>query len=207
MTSEQVNQIVFIFLLMIPSLITLGGVMYLTVKITPVALRTVQKLSDNNEELTKISKQNSEQIGSLKGGLSDLKNGIGGMTSELVKQTAGIEGLTKQNRTQGIDFRAYQTLVSDGMRNTEEKVEANTAAIKQLYNLLEQMPQQIILGISDKLSCTTVLAEFQVLRGEITRAMFQQSSRKTGSFSTVPSSAAPASTPALPPETKETNTP
>lgn len=195
MTPELATILVFLAIILIPSLIALGGVIYVSTQLVPVFKRQSQQLIDNNTELTKLTRQNTDVAKQNADGLNSIK-------TELVKQTGAIENQTTQITTQGIDFRAYQTLVSDELDNYRNQIETNTSAIKDLYNLMEQMPQKIILGIQDKLTCNTVLAEFQVLRGEITRAMFQQQTRSTGTFPVaVPSTSKPAEVPTLPTET------
>lgn len=201
MTLDQVTQVTFIALIFIPALIILGGVIYACVVVMPTALRQIQQLIDNNTQLTKITKESAE--------------GFGGMKAELVKQTTAIEkqSITVENtneaiKTQGIDFRSYQTLMSDGFKNFEDslggKVEANTTAIRALQKDLEAMPLRIILAIKDEPTCAKILAEFQSLRSEIARASFQQQTRATGSFPvSVPSTSTPTQTPpppSLPPE-------
>lgn len=195
MTPDQINQYLFIFMLIIPSLVMLGGVIYIAVTVTPIILKTAQQLGDNNAELTKVSKQNSEQIGNL-------KSSLGGIMPELVKQTGAFEEQTKAIKTQGFDFKSYQSLVSDGLHTQTQqleaniaKTEANTAAINALRTTFENFPQQIIEAISDKALCAPLLSEFAALRADVSRAMFQQQARATG---TIPAIKIDTPSPALP---------
>lgn len=193
MTPEQVlqiTQIAFVIILFIPSLITIAVLIVAAWKFLPVMVRQVQQLIDNNAQLAKIAKQNADQIATTEKTLANI-------TPELVKQTQAIEAGNALILTQGIDFRSYQTLVSDSMSHTTTQVELNTLEIKTqnlkliaLEVALVALPSQIVEAIQDKFTCEAILGEFQTLRNEVTRAMFQQQ-RATGTFPVVPSTPTP----------------
>lgn len=183
----QITQILFWFLVGIPSLIVLGGVVYLGIRVMPVLVRQMQQLVDNNTQFAKIAKDNAD--------------GLGSMTSELKRQTAAIELQTSEIKTQGFDFKSYQTLMNDGMDGHSQRIEANTLAISVLRTNLESMPGLIIGAIKDELKVSLLLGEIQSLRDEFNRAVFQQNARDTGTFRTV-TPATPPTPPALPPDAK-----
>lgn len=179
MTADlQITQILFWCLVGIPSVIVLGGVVYIAARVMPVILRQMQQLVDNNTQFAKIAKDNAD--------------GLGNVTSEIQRQTTAIETQTNEIKTQGFDFKSYQTLLSDGMHDHSQQIEANTTAISILRTGLENMPQLIILAIKDEMKCGELLVEFGLLRNEVTRAVFQQQARDTGTFRAVPTPPAPA---------------
>lgn len=175
--STQITQIVFIALLLVPSLITLGGVIYAAVIVMPALLKQGQQLIDNNTNLTKAT-ENTEKS-------------LAGITPELVKQTNSIDKVVVEIRSQSLDFRNYQTLVSDGLTNHDAKIDANTLRLTKLELAFADLPKQIIAEIKDEFTCETILKEFQSLRAEVTRAIFQQQKTSTGTFPAVPKTTPP----------------
>lgn len=183
MTTEEINRILFVSMLIGPSLIILGAVVYLASRVMPVLLRQMQQLVDNNTQFAKIARDNAAGLGGVK---------------------LAIELQTNEIKAQGFDFKSYQTLVRDGMEDhshqieaNTEKIEAHTIAISVLKTSLETMPALIVAAIKDEIKCGTLLSEFQSLRSEVTRAVFQQQARETGSMRQV---VIPVTTPAtLPP--------
>lgn len=189
MTPDEINRFLFVGMLIFPSFIVLGGVAYVSIRVMPKVLRMAQQLIDNNTQLAKIAKENAD--------------GLGGLKSELQKQTSAIEQQTGQFKAQGFDFKSYQSLVNDGMHDHSErieanssKIEANTNSISVLKQTLEAMPQLIIASIKDEIKVGTLLNEFQSLRSEVTKVMFQQQARETGTNRTI---VVPVAAPSLPP--------
>jgi len=188
MTIDQtlfLTQIAFIVIIAIPSIVTIAVMVGVAWRFLPVMVKQMQQLVDNNAQLTKIAKQNADQN-------SDTQQVLAGIQPELVKQTKAIEAGNTLISTQGIDFRSYQTLISDGMSNHTTQIEANTAkleayaaSISLLQTTLAALPAQIVQAIQDEFTCETILNEFKNLRTEVSRAMFQQQ-RSTGSFPVVP---------------------
>lgn len=202
MTSElatQLAQLVFIALIFLPCLVILAALVYFSVRVMPVVLRLVQRLSDNNEELTKLTKAGAEQNA---GQMNRLNSGLDGLTSELVKQTVAINTTNTVLTTQGIDFRNYQTLVSDGLSNHGMQIEANTTKLAALELSLSTLPEKIVEVIRDEAIFAPILVEFQKLRNEVNRAMFQQSARITGTHPIVPVNTPPPPLPPTPSEIK-----
>jgi hypothetical protein len=212
MTPEQVTQLALILIaaiLVIPSFITLGGLVYLSTRVVPAQLKQSQQLSDNNKELTTIAKQNAAQIASVEETLNKIK-------PALEEQTAAFEGAidkqTNEYKAQGFDFKSYQSLLNDSMSlhtNAIEvnanKTEANTASISALKSAFEtfanQFPQLLKDAlIKDQFQHDALLSEFRLLRSDFSRAVFQQQARITSTIPavTIPSPAAPL--PAKPPD-------
>lgn len=184
------TQIIFMALLAVPSIIVLAGVIYVSATVMPIVLKQAQRLIDNNTQLTKIAEQNA--------------NGLGSLTSELQRQTSAIELQTTEIKTQGFDFKSYQSLVNEGLQNQDLIISANTTSVIALRVTLETFsetfPRLIVSAIKDELQCSTLLSEFQALRSEVSRAVFQQQARSTGTMKTVtlppplPDTPAPSST-------------
>jgi predicted PurR-regulated permease PerM len=176
MTAEQIlqiTQIAFVIILFIPSLITIAVLIIVAYKFLPVMVRQVQQLIDNNSQLTKIAKQNADQIATTEQTMSGIK-------PELEKQTQAIEKGNSLILTQGIDFRSYQTLVSDNMSNHSSQIEA-------LKKAFDSLPQQVVAAIDDTLKCQGILKEIQALRYEVGLVLNQQQSKKaTGTFPIAP---------------------
>ncbi len=183
--STQITQIIFLALLFIPSLIVLGGVVYASAVVMPALLKQGQQLIDNNSQLTKVT--------------GETEKALAGITPELIKQTNSIDKVVVEIRSQTLDFRNYQTLVSDNMSNHDAKIDANTLRLTKLELAFADLPKQIIAEIKDEFTCETILKEFQSLRAEVTRALFQQQKTATGTFPSVPKPTPPT------PVTPETN--
>lgn len=172
------TQVAFVVVIAIPSVITIGVLVYIAWRFIPIMIRQMQHLIDNNSKLTEIAKQNADQIKATEDVLASIK-------PELVRQTNAIEAQTIEIKTQSIDFRSYQTLISDGLSNHSAQIESNTARVSSLELAMAALPAQILEAIRDELACTKILAEFQALRNEVTRAVFQQT-KVTGTFPVVP---------------------
>lgn len=184
----------FFIIILVPSFIAIGVISYLAIRFVPTMVKQMQQLTDNNAQLTKIAQQNATQFASTQSTLAAI-------TPELVKQTHAIEDGNALIVTQGIDFRSYQTLVSDNLSHYGTQIDANTAKVDaalanvaQLQLTLAQLPAQIVLAVQNELDCESVLNEFRALRAEVTRAMFQQQ-RATGTFPSVPATTPTPSTP------------
>lgn len=197
--STLIAQIAFVVIIIIPALITVGLLVVVAWRFIPMMVKQMQQLIDNNAQLTKIAKQNADQFQTTQTTLASI-------TPELVKQTKAIEAGNSLILTQGIDFRSYQTLVSDNLSHHTSQIDANTekvnmaiASMSQLEITLANLPAQIVLAIQGELDCEKVLNEFRNLRTEVTRVMFQQQ-RSTGTFPAVPtpqpSTPIPSNTPA-----------
>lgn len=176
MTADlPITQLLFLALLVVPSLVVLGGVVYISATVMPIIIKQAQQLIDNNTQLAKIAKQSAD--------------GIGGMNIELHRQTAAIEQQTLEIKTQGFESKSYQSLLVDGMHNHDARIEANTTSIAALRLTLEQFsqnfPRLVVEAIKDELQCNTLLSEFQALRSEVSRAVFQQQARSTGTMNKV----------------------
>lgn len=199
MTPEQANQIVFIALLVIPSLIVLGGVFYISIVGMPAVLKLAQQLIDNNKKLTEIAKQNVDQI-------KVTENSLGSITPELVKQTNAIDTQTIEIKGQRIDLKNYNTLVIDTVANHATHMEANTvmmakfeAAMIKFDTTMNGLPEQIRTMISDQIQCDDVLRSFNSLESYVKQIIFQQQRKSTGQFPAVPSSTpTPTQTPSTP---------
>ena len=172
------TQVVFVVIIAIPSIVTIAVLVFVAVRFIPIMIRQMQQLVDNNAQLTKIAAQNADQNKATEITLSTI-------TPELVRQTAAIETGNALIMTQGIDFRSYQTLVSDNLSNHSAQIETNTASISELQSALADLPSQIVKAIKDEITCETILNEFRNLRNEVSRAVFAQH-RSTGTFPTVP---------------------
>ncbi len=182
MTADQtlfLTQIAFVMIIAVPSVVTIGVLVFVAWRFIPIMIRQMQQLIDNNKQLTKIAEQNADQIKTTETTLASI-------TPELVKQTTAIEQGNALIMSQGIDFRSYQTLVSDNLSNHSTQIEANTASISELQMALADLPSQIIKAIKDEMTCETILNEFRNLRNEVSRAVFAQR-RSTGTFPLVPS--------------------
>lgn len=195
----------FIIIILVPSLAGLGMVAYLGIKFVPTSVKQMQQLTDNNAQLTKIAQQNADQFTSTTATLANI-------TPELEKQTKAIERGNELILTQGIDFRAYQTLVSDNLSHHTTQIEANTGKVEaalqsvvRLETTLAALPTLIVEAIQNELECQTVLNEFRSLKMEVTRAMFNQQ-KATGTFPAVPSTNQAVSNP-VPPSIPNTSTP
>jgi hypothetical protein len=174
--STLIAQIVFITVIVIPSITVTGVGVIIAIKVLPVMLRQAQQLIDNNTKLTRIAEQN--------------ETALNANTAELVRQTIAIEKQTETVQTQSADFKSYQSLVNDGLTNYGIQIEANTAAIATLHMMLNNLPALIVSAIQDKLTCDKVLVEVQSLRTEVSKAV-QQQVRSTG---TTPAVTPPLST-------------
>lgn len=170
--STQITQIIFLALLFIPSLIVLGGVIYASVVVMPALLKQGQQLIDNNTNLTKVTENTEKSLASI--------------TPELVKQTNSIDKVVVEIRSQSLDFRSYQTLVSDGLSNHTTqveantiKLEANTAMLQKFETTINALPEQIRLMIDDKLACAGVEQAIRALRSEVIQLMTQQQLAKS----------------------------
>jgi len=168
----QITQIAFVIILFIPSLITIGVLIVVAWKFLPVMVKQVQQLIDNNAQLTKIAKQNADQF-------STTEKTLAGITPELERQTKAIEAGNSLILTQGIDFRSYQTLVSDNMSNHSAQIEA-------LKTAFDALPQRVLAAIDDSPKCQSILKEIQALRYEVGQVLNQQQAKRaTGTMAKV----------------------
>ncbi len=162
------------------ALIIVGSVIFVIWKFVPIILKQVQQLIDNNSKLTNIAAQNADQAK-----LSELaleKN-----TSELVRQTNAIENTNIEIKSQSLDFRNYQTLVSDGLNNHTNQIEANTAIIAKFEATMVALPEQIRVMIDDRMKCEGLEQLIRALRTEVVQALSQQTlTKRTGTQPVVP---------------------
>lgn len=135
------------------ALIILLSVIYVAWKFAPVIFKQVQQQIETNAKLTEIVGQNSEQAKLNQETLA--KN-----NDELVKQTASIDKLVTTTSLQGIDFKAYQTLVSGNMSN-------HTQEIVQLRASIDALPEQVKQIVQDTIICSTVETIITSFRDEI----------------------------------------
>ena len=199
MTPEQVlqlAQIAFVAILFVPSIVVIAIMIIVAWRVVPIVVRQSQQLIDNNAKLTKIVEQNEIKVAAIDKSLDDLT----GILPELTKQTTALGVQTNEIRTQTLDFRSYQTLVSDNMShhtaqlenntakteaNTAE-VQANTAIIMALKAAMDVLPGTLIAAVQDELSCAALLREFQAFRFEVTQILSKQFRVETGTFPKVP---------------------
>jgi len=180
---ELATQITFVAIILIPAFVFLGAVVFVLWKILPVFIRQTQQLIDNNTELRKIAQQNADQIKTAETALQENTEALQKIQPELVRQTNAIENTNFEIKSQSLDFRNYQTLVSDGLSNHTSQIEANTKSIAELQTTFSTLPDQIVKAVRDELACQTILQEFQALRSEVTRIIrAQQDVRITGTL-------------------------
>ena len=192
MTPEQTNQIIFIALLSIPSLIVLGGVVYVSIIVMPTVLRQMQQLMDNNKQLTNIAQQNADQVKTTEASLASITPELVKQTNSIDKQTNKIEDTNLEIKGQRVDLKNYNTLVIDTVSNHAAHMEANTvmmakfeAAMVKFDMTMNGLPEQIRIMISDQIQCDDVLRSFNSLENYVKQIIFQQQ-RKTGTHPIVP---------------------
>lgn len=166
------------------SFVVVGCVIFLAYKFGSPVVSQYQQQLDTNKRLTDIAEQNTKQVA-----IQQVAMEV--QTAEMKKQTLAIDAQTVEIKTQSMDFRNYQTLVSDNMSAHDLKIEANTANILSLVALFDTLPQKIIEAIIDEMSCKAVLKEFQALRYEVTNVLSQMQAKRVKDTGTFPPMTAP----------------
>jgi len=157
-----------------------GSVIYIAFKFAPIILKQIQQQIDTNQRLTDIADQNTKQV-------TLNQQSVEKQTVEMSKQTVAIDAQTTEIKAQSLDFRNYQTLVSDNLSTHTTQIEANTASITSLRQAIDDLPKQVIAAVTDKLACEGILKEIQALRYEVSQVLIQQGKRATGSIQAVTS--------------------
>lgn len=93
------------------------------------------------------------------------------------QQTASIEAQTSVVSAQSLDFRNYQTLVSDGLSNHSTQVENNTAVVAALKVSIDALNIQIREVLQDTLACASIELSINRLRDEVSDFLDKQSKR------------------------------
>lgn len=185
--STQITQLIFLALLVIPSLITLGGVLYASLVVVPALLKQGQQLIDNNTQLTKVTETTEKALVSITPELVNQTNAINAQTNKIEVTNTEIQG-------QRIDLKNYNALVIDTVANHATHLETNTAmmakfeaSMVRFETIMNDLPEQIQIMIEDRFKCDDVLNSFRALESYVKQIVFQQQ-RKTGSFPVVPTS-------------------
>jgi hypothetical protein len=129
------------------------GIGVLISKFGPMLYRLFKEQADTTARLTTLAEQNKVQS-------QVTITSIAENTVELKEQTAAI-------KLQGLDFRNYQTLVSDTMSDNSERMAQTTAEIKILRISIESLGQQIKDMLDDPPLCAHVEELFKTLKNEV----------------------------------------
>lgn len=186
--STQVAQLAFLAVIIVPCFVVIAVGIFVSVRVLPVMLRQAQQLIDNNSKLTKIAEQNANQFKSNEITLA-------GIIPELKKQTEVIQSGNNEIRNQSLDFRNYQTLVSDNMSAHAQqldvnnaKLDANTEVLRRFEATINALPEVLRALIEDKIKCAGIEQSIQALRYEVQQVIAQQAKRSTGTIPVIGSS-------------------
>ena len=170
-----INNLVIIVALIALFIVLLVGVTIW--KVSPAIINLFKQLADNNSKLTDLSGQNSEQLRLVKETVQ--KN-----TDEMSRQTSAIEIQTVEIKTQSLDFRSYQTLVSHNLAAHTEQINANTTNIIDLKTSIDSLSEQIRTLIEDKIICASIVEAISKVREDVIIAI-QQQKIATGNHATI----------------------
>lgn len=170
-----INNLVIIVALIALFIVLLVGVTIW--KVSPAIINLFKQLADNNSKLTDLSGQNSEQLRLVKETVQ--KN-----TDEMSRQTSAIEIQTVEIKTQSLDFRSYQTLVSDNLAAHTAQINANTTNIIDLKTSIDSLSEQIRTLIEDKIICASIVEAISKVREDVIIAI-QQQKIATGNHATI----------------------
>lgn len=170
-----INNLVIIVALIALFIVLLVGVTIW--KVSPAIINLFKQLADNNSKLTDLSGQNSEQLRLVKETVQ--KN-----TDEMSRQTSAIEIQTVEIKTQSLNFRSYQTLVSDNLAAHTAQINANTTNIIDLKTSIDSLSEQIRTLIEDKIICASIVEAISKVREDVIIAI-QQQKIATGNHATI----------------------
>jgi len=195
LAQEPVNNLVVVMAIIsiIAVIVAVVGIGFLVWKFAPVIFKQIQQQIENNKQQTQINEQQAAILERLTSHSEKSEQTAEDNKLELVKQTSALNKIIDITQVQNIDFKAYQTLVSDNMANHSSQVAANTEKIGILNEKfdtisanIELLSNQIRAILEDKVACASIEETLRTLKDEFTRFVAEQSKRGTGTFPIVP---------------------
>lgn len=149
-----------IVIAVIIALLILGGTGFLIYRFLPQIFKQIQQQIDTNSKLTQLVEANKTQtemaFGSIKSNTEAQKE----QTRAILEQTSAI-------KTQDLDFRHYQTLVSDSLANQSTQIASVVSQLAELSVVVEDVVTSIRRLVEKPSDCATAEEIATALRTEI----------------------------------------
>lgn len=145
LAQEPVNNLVVVMAIIsiIAVIVAVLGIGVLIWKFAPVLFTQIKQTIENSRQQTEINKQQASILERLTAHSEKSEKTAEDNNAELVKQTIVLNQLNDATKVQNIDFKAYQTLVSDNMANHSSQVAANTEKIGVMAESIDGIKESI----------------------------------------------------------------